>query len=268
MHRTLFTPSMIDTFRSCRRAYELAFAKFSIGFRSGSLAGECKRFILKAISEINKEKLANTQQVQKYMGQGWPLERSEEESPEREMATRAFLFAFKSLIRYVNKPYKPNGAEIAAVGLKVRARVAHVRVYVEDTFDLVLWHPNEKRLELVNFQMQPIKPVNPAWPSVSFLVKAYLAERLKVRWPFEKLSITTYRIGTQEYPAMTVLVDEPLYRAHWDELAKTLEEMKQAPANPQPCSSATLCKYCAALKRASVFESAASYEPSAESISA
>lgn len=265
MHRTLFTPPMIETFRSCRKAYEMAFAKFSIGFKTGSLAGACKRFILKAISEVNKERLTNTQQIQKYMGQGWPLERSNDASSEKEISTRAFLFAFKSLIKYVNKPYKPKGAEVAAVGLKVRARVAHVRVYVEDTIDLILWYPAEKRLELVNFQMQPIKPVNPSWPNASLLVKAHLAERLKVRWPFEKLSITTYRVGTQDYPLMSVLVDEPLYRAHWAELVKTLEEMKQTPAKEVACSSGSQCKYCSSLKKANVLESVSTYHASSDS---
>jgi len=213
------------------------------------------------LAEINKEKLATVHQVQKYMGQGWPLDKVSEDSSEKELCTRAFLFAFKALTRYVSKPYKPEGAEVAAVALKARARVAHVRVYVEDTIDLVMWYPNERRLELVNFQMQPLKPVNPAWPTASALVKAHLAERLKIRWPFEKLSITTYRVGSQEYPPATLTVDESLYRLHWEELTKTLEEMKQPPAKEIQCSAQpkSICRQCAAISRSSVSESATLY---------
>ena len=265
MHRTLFTPAMIETFRTCKRAYELAFVKFSSGSRHSSLTGSCKRFVLKAIAEVNRGKLTNSQQVQKFMGQGWPLDKVGDDSSEKEMCTRAFLFAFKSLTRYVGKPYRPTNSEVAAVALKVRARVAHVRVYVEDTIDLVLWYPNERRLELVNFQMQPLKPINPAWPSVSLLVKAYLADRLRVRWQFEKLSITTYRVGTQEYAKTTVQVDESLYRLHWAEVVKSLEEMKQPPAKESQCTASSngLCKHCCAIQKSSVYESISGYSPSA-----
>lgn len=268
MHRTLFSPSMVETFRSCKRAYEFAYVKFSSGNASGSLAAACKRFVLKALAEINKGRLTTVHQVQKYMGQCWPVDRANGPEEEKELSTRAFLFAFKALTRYVQHPYRPHGAEVAAIALKVRARVPHVRVYVEDTIDLVLWHPNERRLELVNFQLQPLKPINPAWPSPSALIKTYLAERLKIRWEFEKLSLTTVRVGTRDYPPQTISLEDSIYRLHWDELVKVLDEMKNPPTHELGlCTAAddNKCRHCYAIKSAGVYESAeaASYSLSA-----
>jgi hypothetical protein len=247
---------MIETYRICKRAYEHAYVKFTTGISPGSLSSACKRFVLKAVAEVNRGRLASVQQVQKYMGQGWPLDKVSDDSPEKELCTRAFLFALKSLNRYVTKPYRPDGAEVVAVALKVRARVAHVRVYLEDTIDLILWYPKERRLELIDFQMQPLKPINPAWPNASMLVKSYLAERLKVRWPYEKLSLTTYRVGTQDHQPVTVLVDEPLYRAHWEDVVRALEEMKVPPTRESACSAApnATCKHCLAIKKASILD--------------
>ena len=256
---------MIETFRTCKRAYELAFTRFSSGPNRSTLSSLCKRFVLKAVAEVNRGRLSNVQQVQKYMGQGWPLQRTSEDLAEKDLCTRAFLFAFKTLNRYVSKPYRPAGSEIAAVALKVRARVAHVRVYVEDTIDLILWYPSEKRLELVNFQMQPLKPVDPAWPNASLVVKAYLAERLKIRWPFEKLSIMTCRLGTQDYVPISVVVDENLYKAHWAEVAKALEEMKEPLAKESACSAGgdAKCALCQSMRKLAVYESVLGYGPNA-----
>ena len=53
MHRTLFSPSMVETFRSCKRAYEIAFSKYADGNGSSSAAAICRKFILKGIAEIN-----------------------------------------------------------------------------------------------------------------------------------------------------------------------------------------------------------------------
>ena len=82
----------------------------------------------------------------------------------------------------------PQGAQVGAVALKVRSRVPNSRVYIEDVFDLVLWHPEEKKLELVLFHLKPVRGQAAQWPSPSTLVRQHLAERLKVRWPFEKTS--------------------------------------------------------------------------------
>lgn len=227
MHRTLFTPAMIETFRSCKRAYELAFIKYSNGGSPVRASVICKKFILRALAEINRGKLETVNQVQKYMGQNWPVEKLDEHFGEKEKATRAFLFAYKSLTKYVARQYRPHGSQVVAVALKVRARIAHVRVYVEDTLDLVLFYPDEKRLEIVDFQLQPLKPIDPAWPSSSVLVKYCLAERLKTRWPFEKITLTSYRVGTQDFQPVSINLEESLYRLHWAELVKTLEDMKE-----------------------------------------
>lgn len=251
MHRTLFTPSMVETFRSCKRAYEIAFSKYTDGNGSSSAAAICRKFILKGIAEINKSRLANVNQVQKYVGQNWPAEKLSEQLGEKENNTRAFLFAFKALSRYVNQPYVRQGAHTVAVALKLRARVAHVRVYVEDTIDLVLWHPEQKLLEFVDFQTQPLKLMDPAWPSADMLFKQHLAERLKIRWPFEKLVLTSCRVTATEISTNTISLDDSsTSRLHWQDMLKTLEEMKQPPSrDARQCSSGLTenCRYCSAL---------------------
>ena len=246
MHRTLFTPAMIETFRSCKKAYELASIKFTNGGAPVRASVICKKFILRALAEINRGKLDSVNQVQKYMGQNWPVEKLEDQIGEKEKATRAFLFAYKSLIKYAAKPYKPRNAEVAAVALKVRARIATVRVCVEDTLDMVLWHADEKRLEIVDFQLQPLKPVDPAWPSSSVLVKYYLAEKLKSRWAFEKLTLTTYRVGTQDFQPISINLEESIYKLHWAELVKTLDEMKDEKSETKTCAlhAKGSCQYC------------------------
>lgn len=249
MHRTLFTPAMIETFNSCKRAYELAFERFSNGSAQTTPSVICKKFMLRALSEINRGKLLTVNHVQKYMGQNWPLEKLEEQATPKDKATRAFLFAYKSLIKYVQRPYSPADSYTVSVALKVRARIAHVRVYVEDTMDLILWYPNEKRLEIVDFQLHPLKPVDPSWPSPSLLVKYFLAEKLKTRWPFERLTITQYRIGVQDYQPLCINMEESLFRLHWDELIKSIDEMKQRSANPLVCAQHAQgnCQHCEAL---------------------
>lgn len=250
MHRTLFTPSMVEAFKVCKRAYELAYVKLSQNARGPKASVICKRFILRAIAEINRGKLTTVNQVQKYMGQNWPLDKLNEQLGDKELGTRAFLFAYKLLIAYVSKPYKPDGSQIVAVALNARARVAHVRVYVEDTFDLVLWHPQEQRLELIDFHLQPVKPLNPSWPTPTVLIKHHLAERLKTRWPFERVSITNLRLGPHEYQASTITLEESIYRVHWDELVKTLDEMKEPVKETAHCtnkSNGEICSHCRAL---------------------
>jgi hypothetical protein len=241
---------MVEIFRSCRRAYEIAYSRFSNG-QSGSAPATCKRFILKGIAEINKSKISTVNQVQKYMGH-WPVEELERQFGEKEINTRAFLFACKTLSKYVNSPYRPQGSQVVAVGLRLRARVAHVRVYVEDTIDLVLWYPEQKRLELVDFQTQPLKRLDPTWPTTSMLFKQYLAERLQIRWPFEALALTYCRVETDAVTTNSVTLDSTSSsRLHWEEMVATLEEMKRPPgAEPRPCSQALGqdCKYCGGLK--------------------
>lgn len=264
MHKTLFSPSMIETFRSCKRAYELAFLNYSSGNSKTTAGVILKRFVLRALAEINRGRLVTVNHVQKYMGQHWPVERMNEQIGDREAGIRAFLFAYKSLTRYVTQPYLPDGAEAVAIALKVRARIAHVRVYVEDTMDLVLWYPNERKLEIVDFQLKPLKQFDPAWPLPSHLITHYLGERLKTRWPFEKLVMTQLRIGVEGYQTVSATLDESIFRLHWSELVSTLEEMKVAkPENAKCCAGHEqgLCQQCQAVLP--VVESSAVYRLSA-----
>jgi hypothetical protein len=240
---------MIETFNSCKKAYQLAFEKFSNGPTKATPAVICKKFMLRTLSEINRGRLVTVNQVQKYMGQHWPAEKLEEQVTEKDKTTRAFLFAYKSLIKYVGRPYAPPDSYVVSVALKVRARIAHVRVYVEDTMDLVLYYPNEQRLEIVDFQLHPLKPVDPSWPTSALLVKYFLAEKLKTRWPFEKLTITQYRVGVQDYQPLSINLEESLFRLHWDELVKTIDEMKERSNHPASCAldEKGSCAHCQAL---------------------
>ncbi len=223
MHRTLYTPTMIETFKTCRRAYDMAFLKPMP--MPDRLSVICKHFILRALGEINKGKITTVSQVQKYMGQNWPLDKVTD-AQDKEMATKAFLFAYKTLTKYVSNPYSTEGAKVVGAALKVRARVPHVRVYLEDTLDLILWYPKEKKLEFVDFQIQPVRASDPAWPSASSLVKKFLAERLQTRWEFNELSLVTQRVGLQDFAPVQTKIEETIYRIHWPEIVENLEQMK------------------------------------------
>ena len=223
MQKTLYTPTMIDTFRTCRQAYLLAFLQNDL--ETESLSFICKQFLLRALSQINKGKITTVSQLQKYMGQYWPAHQLGSAS-DKEAVTKAFLYVYKSLLRYLAKPYRPTGSRIVGVTLNVRARIPNVKVYIEDTFDLILWFPNEQRLEFVDFTMQPLKNFDPAWPSTEVLVKKYLAEKLQTRWPYKKLSIRYERIGLQDYSPLIAKPEESIYRMHWAEIVKNLEDMR------------------------------------------
>src|SRR6185437_10389882 len=193
MDRTLFTPPMIETFRVCRRAYQLAFhSKQGTAGEPTRLSTLCKRFLLKALAEINRSRIHTLPQVQKYLGQNWPADRlvSQDDSDAQEKTIQAFRFVYRILMHYIKAPYKPQGSEVAAVSLKVRARVVHSKAYLEDSFDLILWHPEKRILELVDFHLQPLKPFDPAWPAATLLIRHFLAQRLRGRWPFDKLVFT------------------------------------------------------------------------------
>lgn len=244
MDRTLLTPPMIETFRVCRRAYQMAFLKPEE--RSEPTSSICKRFLLKALAEINRGRISTVNQVQKFMGQHWPVDKI---GPDE--GVKAFLFVYKCLIHYVNAPYRPEGAQIVGVSLKVRARIPHDRVYLEDTFDLILWYPREKKLEFVDFHVNPLKPFNPAWPSASIQVRQFLAERLHCRWPFEQLVMTFARLGPGGITPASFTLDDSLYRLHWPELVKTVDEMKDpsdfAPHRNQLCARCEFLTKCTAM---------------------
>jgi alkylated DNA nucleotide flippase Atl1 len=238
---------MIETFRACKRAYELAFIKGLADQEPERLAVVCKHFILRALAQINKGKITSITQVQKYMGQHWPADQVGQLAVDKDDAGKAFLYIYKTLLRYVVSPYAPQEARVVGAALKVRARVPHVRVYLEDTLDLVLWYPQQLRLEFVDFQIQPAKAFDPAWPSADLLVKKFLAERLKTRWPFERLSITGQRVGIDDFSPINLNLEETTFRLHWREIVKNLEQMKEFESSdskdygPHPHGA---CRHC------------------------
>jgi hypothetical protein len=254
MDRTLFTPPMIETFRVCRRAYQLAF----LSGREPSkeplrLSTLCKRFLLRALCEINRARLTNMAQVQKYLGQNWPAEKlaAEDDAQAQERSIQAFRFVYRILGHYISNPYKPKGSEVAAVSLKVRARISQSKAYLEDTFDLILWHPETRTLELVDFHLSPLKPFDPAWPASTLMIRHFLAQRLKVRWPFEKLVLTFCQLHSDGLTPVTIELDEAVVRLHWPEVLKTIDEMKSeeefAPHRSAMCKRCHFLSTCLAM---------------------
>lgn len=223
MHRTLYSTTMIETFRACKRTYALTFLQNRPELEGLSFI--CKQFLLRALAQVNRGKITTISQMQKYIGQCWPADRLGHKYS-KEAVTAAFLSVYKTLLRYTAKPYRPPGSRIVGVALSVRARVPHVQVYIEETFDLILWFPAERKLEFVDFTTQSLKVADPSWPSTPLLVKKYLAEKLQTRWPFKKLVINQQRLGLLDYPPHFVTVDDAIYRLHWTEVVKDLEQMR------------------------------------------
>ncbi len=223
MHRTMYSTTMIETFRACKRAYALTFMQNRP--EPESLSFICKQFLLRTVAQINRGKITTVSQMQKYIGQYWPADRLGHRYS-REDVTKAFLSVYKSSLHYLAKPYRPAGSRIVGVALNVRARVPHVQVYIEDAFDLILWYPAERKLELVDFTIQPLKAADPSWPCTALLVKKYLAEKLQTRWPYKKLAINRQRLGLQDYAPDLASLDESINRLHWPEVVKDLEQMR------------------------------------------
>lgn len=253
--RTLFSPSMVDTFRACKRAYDLAMFAYSNQPTQRSVASICRQFLRKGIAEINRSKISTTNEVQTFMGKHWPLELVEASGADPDSIARAFLFCYKSLMSYARSPYRPAGAEVVAVALKARSRVAHVRVYLEDTFDLILWYPNRRHLEIVEYQLRSKKFFSSSWPTVSALVKRFLCERLRVRWPFETVSLTSVKLNTTSgLTTASNTIDDVIFKVHFEEVVKDLEKMK-SPVERAPHEPGEQCKYCHSLAHHTVQES-------------
>jgi len=208
----------------------------------------------KGIAEINRGKIRTPNEVQTFMGRHWPLEQVEASDTDPDTVARAFLFCYKTLMSYARSPYRPAGAEVVAVALKARSRVAHVRVYLEDTFDLILWYPNRKHLEIVEYQLRTQKQFSSSWPTVSALVKRFLCERLRVRWPFETISITSVKINPAGLNSNNTVIEEQVYKAHFEEIVRDLESMK-VPADRGQHSKEDHCQYCQTLTTRTVQES-------------
>lgn len=258
MDRTLFSPTMLEAFRACKRAYYLAYHRGGAEQVRDSASGICKRFILRGLAQINRSQLTSVSQIQKFMGQHWPIDklsvnfRSASQSEAKEGFSRAFLFCYKTLKRYLAQPYCPDGAEVAGVSLKVRTRVQNERIYLEDVFDLILWYPREQKLELVIFSLRQPREVDQSWPSPSILVRQHLAERLRMRFPFQRLVLTNVKVGPQEMKVTSREMSESLYRLHWPEIVKNLMEMKEMV--DAPLHSDDACSYCQVLESRMVME--------------
>jgi hypothetical protein len=241
---------MIETFRVCRRAYQMAFLK--PGAERVSTNALCKRFLIKALGEINRGRIVSINQAQKFLGQHWPADKfnvgvTEDAQNEN---IQAFRFVYRALTNYVGKPYRPDSASVGAVNLRVRARVPHTRIYLEDSFDLILWYPNQRRLELVDFHLHPLKPMDASWPSATLLTKHFLAERLRTRWPFEKLTITFCQVKAQSLTTTSIDADDGVYLVHWPAMLNTLEQMKDpedfAPRRSDACKQCHFLEQCLA----------------------
>lgn len=253
MDRTLFSPSMIDTFRACKRAFELAVSSYTSQPTKRNVPSLCRQFVRKGIAEINRGKIMTPGDVQTFMGRHWPLEQVEACNADPDSVARAFLFCYKILMSYARAPYRPAGAEVVAVALKARSRVAHVRVYLEDTFDLILWYPKTRHLEIVEYQLRSQRQFSSSWPTVSAQVKRFLCERLRVRWPFESVSITTLKMQPNGMSATSTSIDDSIFKAHFEEVVRDLESMK-SPTDRGQHSNEEHCKYCQSLTTRAVQE--------------
>jgi len=246
MDRTLFTPAMIETFRACRRAYELAFLKSREG-AGVKLSTLCKRFLLKAVAEVNRGRLKTVNEAQRFIGQHWNSLKIDSDAPEdvQTKSIQAFRFAYRALTSYVAHPYRPGGCETVAINTTMRARVPHAGVYLEDVFDMILWHPEQKVLEIVDYHLNPLKAFDPAWPAPSLLIKQFLCEKLRTRLPFERIRITFIQIQSQGQQIKSIDLDESVYRLHWSGIVETLTEMKSATEFPPHVTE--VCKRCEVL---------------------
>ncbi len=251
MDRTLFTPAMIETYRVCKRAYELAFLKSSDGAGSQKLSTLCKRFLLKACAEVNRGRIKTINEAQRFIGQHWNSLKIENDAAEdlQTKSVQAFRFAYRALTSYVAHPYKPANTEVVAVNTTMRARVPHAAVYLEDVFDLILWHPEQKVLEIVDYHLNPLKAFDPSWPAPSILIKQFLCEKLHSRLPFEQIRLTFIQIQSQGQQIRSVDLDESVYRIHWPSIVETLIEMKSA--SDFPPHTGDTCKRCEALSPSS-----------------
>lgn len=247
MDRTLFTPAMIETFRVCKRAYELAFLKPREGAAGTRLSTLCKRFLLKALAEVNRGRIKTVNEAQRFIGQHWNALKIENDAAEdlQAKSIQAFRFAYRAFTSYVANPYRPAGAEVVAINTTLRARVPHASVYVEDVFDLILWYPEEQTLEIVDYHLNPLKAFDPAWPAPSLLIKQFLCEKLRIRLPFERIRMTFVHIRSQDQQVKSLDLDESVYRLHWPDIVETLSEMKSA--REFPPHTGEICKRCEVL---------------------
>ncbi|MBZ0188302.1 MAG: hypothetical protein K8F91_18775 [Candidatus Obscuribacterales bacterium] len=267
MDRTLFSPFMIDTYRACPRAFEIALKYFDDENRARSIASVCKQFVRKAAADVNKGRVTSANQLQTFIGKHWPLDKMEKFGYDQDQIAKAFLYTYKTLSRYVSQPYRPGEAEVAAVAVKIRARVPHVRVYLEDTFDLLLWYPHRAHLEIVDFELFDRPAQTRQWPSASMVARQFLANKLKGRCPYRTISFTTLKLGPKGFQASSVSLDDETFASNFDKLIEDIEAMR-APSKTEPHASGDFCRYCSSLGRSVKEEDSVSEEDNSFSLSA
>lgn len=246
MDRTLFFPFMLDTYKACKRAYELARTRLATQPEKRSLASICKQFVRKGIGQINKGKIQNNNQLQIFIGQHWPVEKLEKCGFTQDQIARSFLYTYKTLLHYLRCPYVPADAQVVATAQKVRSKVHRAGVYIEDTFDLVLWYPEKQHLEIVDFRLKLPHRVSNQHPIPSLLARHFLANKLRVRWPFRTLSVSTIKVTPKALHVSEMDLPEETFNNNWDEIVRDLEKMKSPLDLDAQCSHDN-CSFCSML---------------------
>ncbi|MBP7861211.1 hypothetical protein KA183_05980 [bacterium] len=262
MDKTLFLPSMIEAFSLCRRSYIASMKSFQNRTQSAQSNTNSqgisllKQFVKKGIAEINKGRVTTSHHVQAFSGEYWPLEQMENQNFNQDQTTRLFLYSYKLLMSYVRKPYKPQGAQVALVGQKLRAKVPGAKVYLEDTFDLILWYPDTRTIEIVDFRLRPSSIANLNSASAYILARQFLADKLRSRMHFQNLVMTTCLMGQNSMQVESIKVeDSNLHNENnWKSIVDSLTEMKSPNFSESsdmqdipPCDRAG-CIHCAETK--------------------
>ncbi len=249
MDRTLFSPAMIETYRACKKAYELAFLKPRLA-GTVKLSIITKRILLRGFAEIHRGQVKTITQAQQWIGQQWSMLDIKSDAPEpfQKNSVDAFRYAYRAFTSYVTRPYKPAGSEVVGVNVKFRARVPQSKAYIEDVFDLLLWHPHEEMIEIVDYHISPLQQQDAARPKPSVLIKQFLVQKIQARYPFKKIKLTYARILPSGIQYQSTHLDDAVFRLQWPQLAGTIEEMKSAtefqPQASQICGRCPFASEC------------------------
>lgn len=258
MDKTLFLPSMIEAFNLCRRSYFSSMKSFGGKHEHSKEAANSqglsllKKFVKRGIAQINRGKVSNSNHVQTFSGEHWPLDEMEKQNFNEDQTTRLFLYSYKMLMSYVKNPYRPPGAHVVCVGQKLRVKVPGAKVYLEDTFDLVLWYPESRTAEIVDFRLRPSNIANLHSAGSYMLARQFLAEKLSSRLPFQKLVMTTCLLGQNSMQVESISVNQDALEQEgaWSSIVQNLVEMKSPQfsgsgdlSSIPPCSR-TSCIYC------------------------
>lgn len=247
MDWTLFSPFMLDTYKACKRAYQLARQKFSRRGSSTNLANLCKQFVRKGVADINRGKIQNNNQLQLFIGQHWPVEKLEQAGFGQDQIARSFLYTYKTLMHYLRCPYIPEGGQVVGAAQRVRARVPQIKVYLEDTFDMIIWYPERQHLEIVDFRLKLPQQVCQSHPLPSNMARQFLASKLKSRWPYRTLSTTVCKVTPKGNFVSETELNEDTFNNCWDDIVRDLNEMK-SPSSLEAHKTGDGCFYCDALR--------------------